>query len=216
MEAEIVHAVQNRFHRGLERYCGVILSGGTEPLFSNAPWITAELKLIEKCADGNIPLLGICHGHQLIARALMGDHAVREKHSPEFGWRKIRLLNRDSRLFDGIPPEFYVHCSHFDEVCELSSDFRLLAESDLCKIHAYEFKSKPIWGVQFHSEISITRGRTLLALSSIFNLDLSLIHPKILWNARDTGIATKLFSNFLEITGASSSRAENAAETSGA
>jgi len=214
MEADILHAVQNRFPREPERYCGVILTGGTEPLFSNAPWVTAELKLIERCADRNVPLLGICHGHQLIGRALIGDHAVREKYSPEFGWRKVRLLHRDSPLFDGIPPEFFVHCSHFDEVCELSSDFRLLAESDLCKIHAYECKSKPIWGIQFHSEISITRGRILLALNSIFNLDPSLIHPKILWNARDSGIATRLFSNFAEILRASSGWTENPAKPS--
>ena len=204
VEAEIVCAVQNRLPGEPERYCGVILTGGTEPLFSKAPWVTAELKLIERCADRNVPLLGICHGHQLIVRALIGDHAVREKYSPEFGWKKIRLLHQDSPLFDGIPPEFHVHCSHFDEVCELSSDFRLLAESDLCKIHAYECKSKPVWGVQFHSEISVTRGRILLVLGSIFNLNLSLMHPKTLWNTRDSGIAPRLFSNFVEIAKASS------------
>ena len=76
---------------------------------------------------------------------------MREKHSPEFGWRKIRLLPQTSPLFAGFPSEFYAFCSYFDEVCELPPDFRLLAESDLCAIQAYESKDKPIWGVQFDS-----------------------------------------------------------------
>jgi len=99
METDIFHAVQNRFPYEPERYSGVILTGGTEPLFSNAPWVTAELKLIERCADRNIPLLGICHGHQLIGRALIGDHAVREKYSPEFGWKKFAFCIRTARFF---------------------------------------------------------------------------------------------------------------------
>jgi len=51
VEAEIVYAVDNRIPREPERYDGVILSGGVEPLFSEAPFLVAELKLIEKCAE---------------------------------------------------------------------------------------------------------------------------------------------------------------------
>ncbi|MBI4830098.1 MAG: type 1 glutamine amidotransferase [Candidatus Lindowbacteria bacterium] len=202
VETEIVHAVENRMPREPERYEGVILSGGIEPLFSERAWLLAELKLIEKCAEKNIPLLGICYGHQLIGRVLMGANAVREKHSPEFGWRQVRLVEKDSRLFEGIPSRFYAHCSHFDEVCELSPDFRLLAESDHCRIQSYEHKTKPIWGVQFHSEICIRKGRMLLVLNGLANLNFSLIRPSTLWNARDSGIAATLFANFAGITNA--------------
>jgi GMP synthase (glutamine-hydrolysing) len=204
VETEIVHAVENRIPNEPERYDGVVLSGGVEPLFSERPWLMAELKLIEKCAEKNIPLLGICYGHQLIGRVLMGAHSVREKYSPEFGWKRIRLVEGDSKLFGGIPSEFYAHCSHFDEVCELSRDFRLLAESDRCGIQAYEHKSKPIWGVQFHSEIDATKGRILLVLNGLANLNFSLMAPRALLNARDSGIAPRLFSNFVEIAGAHS------------
>ena len=72
VRTDIVYAVQNRIPPEPERYDGVILSGGIEPLFSNAPWLIAELKLIEMCAEKGVPLLGICYGHQLIGRALMG------------------------------------------------------------------------------------------------------------------------------------------------
>lgn len=199
-DAEIAYAVDSRIPREPERYDGVILSGGVEPLFSEAPWLMAELRLIEKCAEKSVPLLGICYGHQLIGRVLMGAQAVREKHSPEFGWKKVRLLDQDSPLFRGIPPEFYVFCSHFDEVYELTLAFRLLAESDRCKIQAYECGDKPIWGVQFHAEINVARGRIILALSALANLKPSLANPQTLLNARDSGIASKLFSNFVEIT----------------
>jgi len=199
-EAEFVHAVHNQIPKDVEKYSGVILSGGTEPLFSNAPWVVAELKLIERCAEKNIPLLGICHGHQLIGRALMGDRMVRENHSPEFGWKKIRLIREDSPLFQGIPSEFYAHCSHFHEVCELPPNFRLLAESDACAIHAFECTDRPIWGIQFHPEINIAKGRILLTLVGISSFNFSVANPKELWNARDSGIAPRLFSNFSEIS----------------
>ncbi|RJP68170.1 MAG: type 1 glutamine amidotransferase [Candidatus Abyssobacteria bacterium SURF_17] len=198
IRTEIVYAIENRMPHEPEKYDGVILSGGIEPLFSERAWLLAELKLIEKCAEKSVPLLGICYGHQLIGRALMGPHAVREKHSPEFGWKQIRLVQHDSHLFEGIPSEFYAHCSHFDEVCELSPEFRLLAESDRCKIQAYEHVSNPIWGVQFHSEINVRKGRLLLILNGLANLRPSLATPRTLLEARDSGIAPKLFSNFLD------------------
>lgn len=197
VQADVVFAIHDQIPSEIEKYSGVILSGGTEPLFSNAPWIVAELKLIEKCAEKNISLLGVCHGHQLIGRALMGDHMARKNHSPEFGWKKIRLVEDDSRLFQEIPSEFYAHCSHFDEVCELPPNFRLLAKSDACKIHAFECKDKPIWGIQFHPEITIAKGRILLILVGISSFNFSAANPKTLWNARDSGIAPKLFGNFI-------------------
>jgi GMP synthase (glutamine-hydrolysing) len=198
VETEITHAIGDRLPRDPERYDGVVLSGGIEPLFSERPWFLSALRFIERCAEKDVPLLGICQGHQMIARALIGAHAVRENHSPEFGWKEIRLVGEGSPLFHGIPRRFYSHCSHFHEVCELSSGFRLLAESDLCAIHAYEGTSAPVWGIQFHPEINIARGRVLLLLNSLANRKF-LVPLKELMDARDSNVAPKLFSNFVSL-----------------
>jgi GMP synthase (glutamine-hydrolysing) len=41
---------------------------------------------------------------------------------------------------------------HFDEACDLPADFHVLAASDRCAVHAFQYRDLPVWGVQFHPE----------------------------------------------------------------
>ena len=139
------------FEELLKRHVdGVVLSGGAPRI-----GLTSELG---NCADylneGDFPILGICAGHQFMARHFGGE--AKPSKEPEFGRVELILLKENDVIFKGIPKKSIVWESHNDEVAVLPKDFELLAESENCKIQAMKHKNKPLYGLQFHPEVEHT------------------------------------------------------------
>ena len=128
---------------------GLVLSGG-------APRIGIEGKLgncEEYLEKANFPILGICAGHQFIAR-FFGGKASPSK-IPEFGKVELTILKEDD-VFNGVPKKSIVWESHHDEVNEIPDNFEVLAESEDCKVQAMKHKERNIYGLQFHPEVEHT------------------------------------------------------------
>ena len=134
-----------------EKIQGLVLSGG-------APRIGLEGTLgncaeyLEKAA---FPIVGICAGHQFMARFFGGD--AKPSKTPEFGQVELTILTEDDTLFEGVPKKSIVWESHNDEVTVLPKNFIRLAESTNCKIQAMKHKQKPFYGLQFHPEVEHTQ-----------------------------------------------------------
>ncbi len=121
---------------------GLILGGG--PSLDR----TGNCELYVKELD--VPILGICLGHQLIAKVFGGE--VGKGKVGGYAEVKIKVVEEDE-IFEGIPKEFRAWASHMDEVKKLPKDFKLLAKSEICEIEAMRHRSKPIYGVQWHPEV---------------------------------------------------------------
>jgi len=130
----------------------IILSGGPSSVYQEgAPDVSDKIFHLGK------PVLGICYGHQLIARKL-GGVVMRGK--GEYGRTLMRLLERDP-VFDGWNAEEIVWMSHGDYVKEPPPGFVVLAVSENGYIAA--MRKGHIYGVQFHPEVSHTvKGGLLL------------------------------------------------------
>ena len=129
---------------------GLVLSGG-------APRIGLDSKL-GNCAEylekADFPVLGICAGHQFMARYFGGE--VKPAEIPEFGKIELTLLEDDDLLFEDVPKKSIVWESHNDEVTVLPAIFEILGESENCKIQAMRHKEKTFYGLQFHPEVEHT------------------------------------------------------------
>lgn len=133
-----------------EEVDGLVLSGG-------APRIGLENKL-GNCAEylekASFPILGICAGHQFMARYFGGN--AKPSKIPEFGCIELNVLVSDNPLFEKVPQTSIVWESHNDEVTVLPSSFIHLAESENCLIQAMCHKEKSFFGLQFHPEVEHT------------------------------------------------------------
>lgn len=133
-----------------EEIDGLVLSGGAPRI-----GLTDQLgNCAEYLEKADFPILGICAGHQFMARFFGGK--VKPSKIPEFGKIELNLLKEDEDIFSGIPKKSIVWESHNDEVTIKPKDFKLLAESETCKIQAICHKSKPFFGLQFHPEVEHT------------------------------------------------------------
>ncbi|GAB4138796.1 MAG: glutamine-hydrolyzing GMP synthase [Planctomycetaceae bacterium] len=135
---------------------GLILSGGPASVYGeNAPQPDPEIFSL------GIPILGICYGMQLVCRS-QGSHITASK-SREFGRTSCQLADSDV-LFEGIPEDFVVWMSHGDQVQGLSEHFTTIAQTGTCPAAAVKHHDLPIYGLQFHPEVTHTEhGGTLLS-----------------------------------------------------
>ncbi len=102
-----------------------------------------------------IPILGICYGTHLIGEALGGGVQANPARG-EYGRMECRVLDPAEPLFHDVPRETIVWMSHGDQITELGPDFVPLAATPSCPIAAVRHRKLPIYGLQFHPEVSHT------------------------------------------------------------
>lgn len=129
---------------------GIIFSGGPSSVYDeNVP------EFNEKILSLDIPVLGLCYGHQLMTKCYGGK--VGKAATGEFGFSELNL-NPDvkSPLFEGIEPAQQVWMSHQDEVLEPGEGFEVVGSTKDCRFAALQNLSKKRFSLQFHCEVKDT------------------------------------------------------------
>lgn len=134
------------------QYKGIIISPGPGSPEESGLCISIVQKF-----SGNIPILGICLGHQIIARAFSGS--VQRAQAIMHG-KKSTVWHRQEELFAGVPYPLCVGRYHSLEVSlqDLPSIFRVEAMSEDHSIMAIRHKIHPTYGLQFHPESYLSEG----------------------------------------------------------
>ncbi|MEM7813867.1 MAG: glutamine-hydrolyzing GMP synthase [Candidatus Aenigmatarchaeota archaeon] len=142
----------------LRGYKAYVLSGGPASVYdAGAP------KLPDEIWESGVPILCICYGMQLAGQRFGCNVAPGTKR--EYGKVEVRFTRSDEiGMFAGLPPEQVVWMSHGDSVLEPGTGgFEPLAVSKNGIVAAMKHKSKPIYCVQFHPEVSHTQyGKEML------------------------------------------------------
>jgi GMP synthase (glutamine-hydrolysing) len=136
-------------------YSHLLISGSVASATVDQPWDRPLAALARGFVEAGKPVLGICYGHQFLAKVLAGPEHVRQAARPEFGFLELRLA--PNPLFQGLP-ETLAMASHYDEACDLPAEFKVLAASPDCAVHAFQYRDLPVWGVQFHPEYGAEEG----------------------------------------------------------
>ena len=143
---------------GREGFTHVIHSGSELSITEDAPFTKRAINFIGETRDLGIPQMGICYGHQLLCRALVGKHAVRKNPKGfEAGWVNIKFNENAMDLF-GVKESEVVWHHHFDEVIELPEGSNLLATNEHTDIQSFINTEQNLFGTQFHPEFDKVAG----------------------------------------------------------
>jgi len=154
---------------------GLILSGGPLNVYESK-----KVKFNKQLINSNIPVLGICFGHQIISKVMGGK--VKRSKSREFGLAKVIKL-KNSILTKNFfkKKETNVWMSHADEVTKLAKDFKVIAKSTNSKLCIVENKKRKLYGIQFHPEVTHTKKGKIILKNFIFDI----CKLKKNWSAKD-------------------------------
>jgi GMP synthase (glutamine-hydrolysing) len=135
---------------------GVVITGSRASVYWDKAWIPPLVDYVREAHDRQIPTLGVCYGHQVLAEALDGRVAAMDEF--ELGYNEVqrRPEARDDELLAGLGEAFTVFTTHGDAVVDLPAEAELLAENEF-GVHA--FRAGHAWGVQFHPEYDVATAR---------------------------------------------------------
>jgi GMP synthase-like glutamine amidotransferase len=134
----------------LQSHDSLVVMGGPMSANDDHDWLSSELKLIESALQQRIPVLGVCLGAQLLARAL-GARVFAASHK-EIGWWPVHA-NPDPGSGEPLLPSTFVPFHWHGETFELPNGAQRLASSPVCENQAFVF-GKLALGLQFHVEAS--------------------------------------------------------------
>ena len=134
---------------------GIIISGS--PILLTKTDHRKYLNLFSFIKTTSIPILGICFGHQIIGLLYGADISIGKKINKK---ESIDFVKSDV-LFSNIENPSLFQEEHSEHIT-LPKNFFLLAKSKSCENEAMKHKSKLIYGVQFHPEVSSNNGKRVL------------------------------------------------------
>ncbi|AHF04340.1 glutamine amidotransferase [Marichromatium purpuratum 984] len=131
---------------------GVVITGSHAMVTEAAPWSLSVEQWLAGLLARRVPVLGICYGHQLLARACGGEVGFNPR-GLELGCVEIRLtaVARDDPLFGGLPGRFVAPLTHAQSVLRPPPEAQVLAANDHDPHQALRL-GETAWGVQFHPE----------------------------------------------------------------
>ena len=139
--------------RPVDGYGAVLLFGGAMHADEEAyhPWLRDEHFFIERLLDLHVPVLGVCLGAQLVAKA--AHASVYPASEPEIGWVEVELTEEaaDDPVFAELPQRFHAFQWHY-YAFDLPAGACELARSRVCS-QAFRL-GDAAWGVQFHPEVT--------------------------------------------------------------
>ena len=136
----------------IDHHSHLVISGSEASALDEHSWYGVLAVIIMEFINHKKSVLGICFGHQFLARVLAGAQCLRRAENPEFGW--VAIQHNENPLFKGIS-NLVSMVSHYDEVIDLPGDFKVFASSNTCQVQAMQHKTLPVYGIQFHPEYNL-------------------------------------------------------------
>ena len=141
-----IHPFNKSNEVALDSFIGVILSGSPcSVLDEEAPDVALEV-------FGNLPLLGVCYGAQLLAKK-MGGKVAKSAHR-EYGRANLNQVKDVTDLLSQVNVGSTVWMSHGDTIVELPEVFEQIASTENIPVAAFKWKDRSVYGIQFHPEVT--------------------------------------------------------------
>ena len=175
-------------------YDGVVVSGSQTSVYEDRQWIHDLTAWIRAVHRADVPVLGICWGHQFLVQSLGGRVVDMGEH--ELGYRTVHRRGEDP-LFTDVPRSFTAFQTHSDRVAELPSGAVELARNDY-GVQAFRLGSS--YGVQFHPEYDRDTAEWVIGNKDLAEDRLAAVRGTITdETVAAAEEATRVFDNFLAV-----------------
>lgn len=132
----------------------VIITGAHCMVTEQQAWSEQIARWLPEVIAADVPVLGVCYGHQLLAHALGGEVGYHPRGAEE-GTFPMQFAPEaaDDPLFSHFPSTIKIHASHSQTTLRLPPGSKVLGSNEFEPHHVVQFAPQ-VWGVQFHPEFT--------------------------------------------------------------
>lgn len=183
-----------------ENLSGVLITGSPAMVSAKEDWSEHIAQWLQQTVLKDIPVLGVCYGHQLLAHALGGQVGL-NPNGRQIGTVPARLIEsaKTDRLLGHLPKMLDVQTSHSEVVLEPPFGAVRLATSPLDNNFAIRF-AENAWGIQFHPEFSAPVMSGYIKYRTDVLLEEGLDPASLQGRVTETAEAKSVLKKFVELT----------------
>lgn len=181
----------------INTYDFYLTTGSRASVYEDLEWIRCLISFVQQLDKQKKKLIGICFGHQLIARAC-GGKVEKAKNGWGIGVAKNRVIAQPEWMTE-TPSEINILTSHQDQIVELPNDTRIIAESDFCPFfivqwsnHFLSIQGHPEWNTDYSKTLMNDRKEIIPADRIAAGLDSLQIQP-------DNGLFVRWIMDFIKL-----------------
>jgi len=196
-QVEVSRVLEGATPPAAHAFAAVIVTGSRAMVTDREPWSERATDWLREAAQHDVPMLGICYGHQLLAHAL-GGRVDWNPRGREMGTVAIELQDsaRHDPLFENVPTRFHAQTTHLQSVTAPPPGAAVLARSALDDCHAFRW-GRSAWGLQFHPEFSTAHMRGYITARREALHREGRCHVRMLESVRPAPVARSLLRRFV-------------------
>ena len=198
MRLEILNAPREPSLPAPATLAGIVITGSHSMVSDAEPWSERLKPWLQQALSANVPILGVCYGHQLMASAL-GGLSDYHPDGRESGTYAVQLTpeGQADALFGQLPMRFLAHLTHAQSVLEKPEGATVLASNTHDTHQALRYGPRQ-WSVQFHPEFTSAVMRAYLehqteALQQQ-GMDTEALHRSVQETPEATGLLTRFLA----------------------
>ena len=155
---------------------GWIVTGSPHGVYEDHSWIPTVSQLINNIYEANLPIFGVCFGHQLIAQAL-GGHVEKSEKGWGLGLHTYQVNNKPDYM-SNLSEEVTLNICHQDQVLRPPQGATVYAKSEFCENAGFYIKDK-VLTMQAHPEFLVDFTKALLTARRDVTIPKEFVDPAL-------------------------------------
>ena len=155
---------------------GWIVTGSPHGVYEDHSWIPTVSQLINNVYEANLPIFGVCFGHQLIAQAL-GGHVEKSEKGWGLGLHTYQVNNKPDYM-SNLSEKVTLNICHQDQVLRPPQGATVYAKSEFCENAGFYIKDK-VLTMQAHPEFLVDFTKALLTARRDVTIPKEFVDPAL-------------------------------------